>query len=97
MGACGLLPALPLSDRGRYGVAVKVWQFSDIDAFADEVGGFLLAHETEHCLSLGLLSTLREPDGPYVDTEPYLAAVFDERAQWRWRASGRHPTSSCCR
>lgn len=59
-------------------MAVEVWRFADIDAFADEVGGFLLGHETEHSLSLGILSTLGEPDGPYADTEPYLAAVSDE-------------------
>lgn len=57
---------------------MKVRQFADSEPFADEVGEFLLAHETEHSLSLGILSTLREPDGPYADAQPYLAAVYGE-------------------
>ncbi len=59
-------------------MVVKVRQYADSERFADEVGEFLLAHETEHSLSLGILSTLREPDGPYADAQPYLAAVYDE-------------------
>lgn len=56
---------------------MELRRFADAERLAGEAGGFLLAHETEHNLLLGILSTLREPDGPYADAEPYLAAVRD--------------------
>ncbi len=48
--------------------------YADIGSFDAVAGAFLLRHEAEHCLQLGLVSTLR--DRPEIYQEPpYLATV----------------------
>lgn len=42
---------------------MRVVRFSDIAAFSQRVEPYLVAHEAQHCLQLGILSTLlRQPD-----------------------------------
>jgi RimJ/RimL family protein N-acetyltransferase len=56
---------------------MKVERFTDARGFHERVGGFLLEHETENCLMIGLVSTLVRDPGYF--REPYLAVV-GERA-----------------
>jgi uncharacterized protein len=53
---------------------VKLTRYGDVRQFYDRVEAFLLAHEAEHCLMLGLRATLtQQPD--YFGEPPYLALV----------------------
>jgi predicted GNAT family acetyltransferase len=56
---------------------MQLERFSDVAAFSQSAEGFLLAHEAEHCLMLGICATLLrapDPDAP----PPYLATVAHE-------------------
>lgn len=54
--------------------------FTDLPAFAARVEPYLFAHEAEHCLPIGILSTSKE-DPSFLKEPPYLACVeeHDER------------------
>jgi predicted GNAT family acetyltransferase len=57
---------------------VHLQRFDDIQAFAARAEPFLLAHEAEHCLPLGILSTLQAQQNPWGADAPYLALVEDD-------------------
>lgn len=53
---------------------MKLTRYDDARAFYDRIEAFLLAHEAEHCLMLGLRATLiQQPD--YFGEPPYLAVI----------------------
>jgi predicted GNAT family acetyltransferase len=54
---------------------IKLQHFTDPKAFYDRVEAFLLAHEAENNLPLGLVSALTENPQRYGDDPPYMATV----------------------
>ena len=52
---------------------MQIRHFSDVDAYLDAAGAFLVAREAEHNLIFGICSSLRETPERYGD--PYLAVV----------------------
>lgn len=56
---------------------MNVRRFDDMAEFTRVVEPFLLAHEAEHCLQLGILATLRRQPTIWSDEPPYLALVED--------------------
>ncbi|MGH2516727.1 MAG: GNAT family N-acetyltransferase [Ktedonobacterales bacterium] len=56
---------------------MKLTRYDDATPFYDRAEAFLLAHEAEHCLMLGLRATLiQQPD--YFGAPPYLALVEED-------------------
>ena len=56
---------------------MQIRHFSDVDAYLDAAGAFLVAREAEHNLIFGICSSLRETPERYGD--PYLAVVERDR------------------
>ena len=52
---------------------MKLTRYDDARQFYDRIEPFLLAHEAEHCLIIGICQTLIQQPGYY--TSPYLALV----------------------
>lgn len=61
--------------KGRGIPPVNVQRFGDVGAFAARVEPFLLAHEAEHCLQIGILATLPQQPNAWGEDPPYLALV----------------------
>jgi len=55
---------------------MKLTRYDDARQFYDHAEAFLLAHEAEHCLMVGICSTLIQQPGYY--TNPYLALVEED-------------------
>lgn len=53
---------------------MQLMRFSDVAAYYEHAKGFLLAHEAEHCLPLGICSTLIAGSN-FSAAPPYLAVV----------------------
>lgn len=54
---------------------MNVQRFDDVGTFAARVEPFLLAHEAEHCLQIGILATLKQQPNAWGEDPPYLALV----------------------
>lgn len=59
---------------------MRVTRYSNLSEFAARVEPFLLRHEAEHCLPLGLLSARHAAD-PTLSQSWYMAAVEDDQAE----------------
>lgn len=60
---------------------MRLEHYQDIQGFSAHVATFLLEHEAEHNLLLGILDTLRHNPQHYSEQPAYLACVHDDQDQ----------------
>ena len=65
---------------------IRVERPADIDAFLDRAGAFLLAHEAEHCLLLGIAGNLQKGTTPLREP-PRMALALEEAGEGRLLAA----------
>ncbi len=58
---------------------MHVTRYTDLAAFAAHVEPYLFAHEAEHCLPIGILSTRRA--GFQDDVQPYMACITEDNGR----------------